>query len=81
VSFWLQALLVAAAYAALNFVWPRYIAAISARRPGAAAGWDMALICISSVATVVYVHEPWLIAVAIAAGGAGCYASVRSVTE
>jgi hypothetical protein len=73
----LQCLFVFVATLALDFLWARYILAITKRAPVVAALWSAGIIAISSTTTIVYVSNHWTILAAIVGAFIGTYLSVR----
>lgn len=73
-----QFLGVAAAMAACDWCWTRYMLATAAKHAGAAAWWSAAIVGISAFSVVSYVSDHRLLAAALIGAWIGTYAAVKA---
>ncbi len=76
-TFWLQFVLVAAAMAAADWCWTKYMMHASAHRAALAAHWSAAIIGVSAFTVSSYVDDHRLIAAALVGAWIGTYYAVR----
>lgn len=74
----LEAIIVFSAMFALDFIWAKYTAAITARRAPVAGLYASAIIVLSGTAQIGYTGNHWLLIPALLGAFAGTFAAIRT---
>jgi uncharacterized membrane protein YhaH (DUF805 family) len=73
----LSAIVVFTVMFALDIVWARYTMSASRERAIEASVWASLIIVLSSIVTISYVSNPWLILPAVAGAFVGTYVGIK----